>query len=76
LDPVSTAGPGWDGFITAYNEFCIQHGGHPLLNKTPGITPLQAQAAFGDEIAQFQRIRRRYDPDDRYYTPYFRNLFE
>jgi FAD/FMN-containing dehydrogenase len=76
LDPVSTGARGWNGFITAYNEFCIQHDGTPLFNQTPGITPLQAKAAFGEEIALFQDYRRRYDPDDRFYTPYFRELFE
>lgn len=76
LDPVSTGGRGWQGFITAYNEFCIQHDGRPLFNQTPGITPLQAKAAFGPEIERFQEIRRRLDPDDRLYNEYFRNLFE
>lgn len=76
LDPVSTGGPGWDGFITAYNEFCIQHNGTPLFNQTPDITPLQAQNAFGPEIRTFLIYRQKHDPDGRFYTDYFRNLFE
>jgi len=76
LDPVSTGSTGWDGFLTAYNEFCIQHGGTPLFNQSRGITPLQAKASFGDEIAQFNSYRQRYDPGDRFYTDYFRNLFD
>jgi L-gulonolactone oxidase len=76
LDPVSTGGSGWEGFLTAYNEFCIQHNGTPLFNQTPAITPLQAQAAFGPEIATFLAYRRKHDPDGRFYTEYFRNLFE
>ena len=76
LDPVSTGGPGWDGFLTAYNEFCIQHNGTPLFNQTPAITPLQAQSAFGPEIATFLEYRRKHDPDGRFYTEYFRTLFE
>ncbi len=76
LDPVSTGSRGWDGFITAYNEFCIQHNGTPLFNQSRGITPLQAKAAFGPEIKTFQEYRRKYDPEDRFYTEYFRNLFE
>ena len=76
LDPVATGASGWDEFITAYNEFCIQHGGTPLFNQTRGITPLQARAALGDEIDRFVDYRRRMDPDDRFYTPYFRSLFE
>lgn len=76
LDPVATAGTGWQGFLVAYNEFCIQHNGRPLLNQTPDITPLQAQAAFGPEIRTFQSYRRRYDPENRFYIEYFRKLFE
>jgi len=76
LDPVSTGLTGWDGFITAYNEFCIQHNGTPLFNQTRGITPLQARAVFGPEIKTFQEFRQQYDPDDRFYTDYFRNRFE
>ena len=76
LDPVSTGSKGWDGFITAYNEFCIQHNGTPLFNQTRGITPLQAQASFGPEIKTFLKYRRKYDPNDRFYSDYFRKRFE
>ena len=76
LDPVSTGSRGWDGFITAYNEFCIQHGGTPLFNQTRGITPLQAKASFGPEIEKFLEYRAKYDPEDRFYTDYFRKRFE
>lgn len=76
LDPVSTGSKGWVAFLTSYNEFCIQHNGTPLFNQTRGITPLQAKAAFGPEIEKFQEYRRKFDPDDRFYTQYFRRLFE
>lgn len=75
LDPVSTGGRGWDGFITAYNQFCIEHGGRPLFNQSPGLTPLQTKAAFGPQVKKFQEYRRRYDPDDRFYPAFFRRLF-
>lgn len=76
LDPVGSGAKGWDAFLTAYNEFCIQHNGTFLLNQTWGITPLQAKAAFGAEIEEFLRIRKKYDPEGRFYNEYFRNLFE
>lgn len=76
LDPVSTGSRGWYGFLTAYNEFCIQHNGTPLFNQTWGITPLQSKAAFGPEIEKFHQYRRKYDPNDRFYTEHFRKLFE
>jgi FAD/FMN-containing dehydrogenase len=76
IDPVSTGLTGWLGFLTSYNEFCIQHNGTPLFNQSRGITPLQAKAAFGPEVQKFQDYRRRYDPEDRFYTDYFRKRFE
>lgn len=76
LDPVATGSAGWEEFLVAYNEFCSQHNGTPLFNQTRGITPQQAQQAFGPEIRTFLEFRRRYDPEGRFYTDYFRNLFE
>jgi hypothetical protein len=76
LDPVSSGSKGWLGFLIAYNEFCIQHNGTPLFNQSRSITPLQAKAAFGEEIEKFQAYRRQYDPEERFYNEYFRNLFE
>lgn len=76
LDPVGSGSMGWHGFLVAYNEFCIQHNGKPLFNQTPHITPLQARASFGREIEAFQAYRRKHDPENRFYTPYFRALFE
>lgn len=77
LDPVcSTPGPDWDAFIVAYNEFCSQYGGWPLLNQTSGLTPVQMQQAFGPQIAEFLQVRSQLDPTGRFYNAYFRELFE
>ena len=38
IDPVATGAPGWRDFLEAYNEFCSEHGGCPLLNQTWGLT--------------------------------------
>ena len=76
LDPVSTGLTGWREFLTSYNEFCIRRNGTPLFNQSRGITPSQARAAFGPEIQKFLKYRRRYDPEERFYTNFFRKLFE
>lgn len=76
LDPVSTGGRGWDGFLRAFNEFCSKRGGKPLLNQTPHLTPDQVRKAFGERIDEFQAVRRRMDPGGRFYNGYFRRLFE
>ena len=76
LDPVSTGSRGWEDFLVAYNEFCSQHNGTPLFNQTHKITPQQTQKAFGAEIEKFLQLRQRYDPDNRYYSAFFSDLFE
>ena len=76
LDPVSTGSPGWNEFLDAYNVFCSEHGGTPLFNQTRGLTSAQAIRAFDPEITEFLAVRQQLDPDARFYTPYFRELFE
>ncbi len=75
LDPVSTGGEGWDEFLGAYNRFCAEHDGAPLLNQTPQLTAAQVRSVFSEEITTFQSLRRRLDPADRFYTPFFAELF-
>jgi FAD/FMN-containing dehydrogenase len=74
LDPVSTANPGWDDFLTAYNQFCIGLDGKPLLNQTPGLTAAVVQGAYGDRLKTLESTRKKYDPQDRLLNDYFRGL--
>lgn len=74
IDPVSTANPGWHDFLLAYNQFCVEHGGTPLLNQTPFLTRDQIQQALGDRWKKFAAARRTYDPGNRLLNPYFRDL--
>ena len=74
LDPVSTANPGWQDFLTAYNQWCSDNGGFPLLNQTPGLTPAIVQKAFGSRLQTLSDVRKQYDPTNRMLSPYFSNL--
>lgn len=74
VDPVSTANPGWQLFLDAYNEFSSSQGGVPLLNQTPRITNAQAQKALGDRLKTFARARKTYDPGNRLLNNYFKGL--
>lgn len=75
LDPATNRIVGWKPFLDAYNAFCIAHHGRPLINLTTRLTPAQACIAFGEEIAVFQKVRRAFDPTDRLYSGFFRELF-
>lgn len=74
IDPVSTAPDGWDHFLVAYNEFCSGHGGAPLFNQTPFLTYAHVRKALGPRLDTFEGYRKRFDPADRFLTPYFREL--
>ncbi len=74
IDPVSTADPGWEAFLRAYNEFCSERGGVPLFNQTWGITRDQARRAFGDRLAAFEAERARLDPEKRLLNAYFEDI--
>ena len=74
IDPVSTANPGWDQFIDAYNEFCIERNGKPLPNQTPGLTGDMLRKAYGDKLTILESTRKKYDLTDRLLNDYFRTL--
>jgi FAD/FMN-containing dehydrogenase len=74
IDPVSTANPGWDQFLEAYNQFSSGRGAIPLLNQTPGLTRAQVEKALGDRWRAFAAARREFDPGNRLLNPYFRDL--
>jgi FAD/FMN-containing dehydrogenase len=74
IDPVSTGNPGWKAFLEAYNQFCNDHGGTPLLNQTFGLTPEIVRRAYGDRWKTFVETRRQYDPGARLLNDYFRTL--
>ena len=76
LDPVSTAKPGWDAFLDAYNQFCSDRGGFPLLNQTARLTRPIVVKAFGDRLEIIAETRRHYDPAGRLLSNYFRELLE
>lgn len=74
IDPVSTANPGWNDFLDAYNEFCSSHGGSPMLNQTNRLTRALAQKAFGERLKRLAIARKTYDPQNRLLNDYFKDL--
>jgi FAD/FMN-containing dehydrogenase len=76
IDPVSTGAPGWRDFLDAYNEFCSEHDGKPLLNQSWGLKPHHIRKAFGDRVERFEEYRQRLDPNERLLNSYFRVLLQ
>lgn len=76
IDPVATGGPGWKEFLQAYNQFCSERDGLPLLNQTYGVTKTMVKKAFGSRLDDFAAARRKHDPEGRLLNTYFRDLLE
>ena len=74
IDPVSTANPGWTEFLGAYNQFCSDRGGVPLMNQTFGLTRPMVQKALGDRLQSFAQARQTFDPGGRLLNDYFREM--
>jgi FAD/FMN-containing dehydrogenase len=74
LDPVSTGNPGWSQFIDAYNQFCSDRNGMPVLNQTAALTPALAQKAFGSRLATMEQTRKQYDPSGRLLNTFFKGI--
>jgi FAD/FMN-containing dehydrogenase len=74
IDPVSTGNPGWKEFLAAYNQFCSERNGCPLLNQTFGVTPEIARKALGTRLTEFAATRQSYDPENRLLNDYFRGI--
>ena len=74
VDPVSTANPGWEAFLDAYNELCSNQGGIPLFNQTARVTAAQGQKGLGDRLKTFAKTRKEYDPNNRLLNGFFRDL--
>ena len=74
IDPVSTGNPGWNEFIDAYNAFCSDRNGKPVLNQTCALTATLAQKAFGSRLAILEDARKQYDPSGRLLNAFFRGI--
>jgi hypothetical protein len=74
VDPVSTANPGWEDFLDAYNVFCAARGGKALLNQTARLKRSQVQNSLGDRLKKFAAVRKTYDPGNRLLNSYFQDL--
>ncbi len=74
IDPVSTANAGWETFLDAYNQFCSERNGLPVLNQTPQLTPAILRKAYGAKLNTLDTVRKQYDPGNRLINDYFRQL--
>lgn len=72
LDPVSTANPGWNDYLLAYNQFCSDRNGIPLFNQTANLSPAIMRKACGDRLDVLATTHKQYDPGGRLLSDFFR----
>lgn len=63
----------WQAFFDDIEPIFRDYGGRPHWAKKHGLGA-QALAPLYDGWAHFQRVRRRFDPDGTFATPYMREL--
>ncbi|XP_065175500.1 uncharacterized protein LOC135805400 [Sycon ciliatum] len=76
IDPVTNPNSGWYPFLKEFNKLGASFGGKPLLNQTPLLTADHFHAAFGPQIRQFNVHRKRMDPDNRFLSTFFKDLYQ
>ena len=76
LDPIHapTDLTAWSNFLQAFNDFCYQNHGIPLLNQSPFVLRQHVEAAYGQRWLQVSAAVRAADPTGRMLNPFFANL--
>jgi FAD/FMN-containing dehydrogenase len=70
LSVCSTPSEQWKDFVLDFSDFAGGHAGVPLLHQSRGATVTQYEAAYGNRLTAFRKLRQKLDPDDRFANPF------
>jgi FAD/FMN-containing dehydrogenase len=56
--------------VLDFSDFAGGHAGVPLLHQSRGATVAQCEAAYGNRLTFFRKLRQKLDPDDRFANPF------
>ncbi len=59
IDPVSTANPGWEDFLTDYNQFCSDRNGVPATESDLGADSCDCAEGFRGPAGHYEEMRGR-----------------
>ena len=76
LDPVDIGQEGWDQFLKAYNQFCVENNARPLLNQTKWLKKEQFQRSYNERLDEIWDQKLKLDPNNRFLSEYIKYLFE
>lgn len=75
LRAISTEIKGWEDFALDFGDFARHWGGIPAFNQTRNIDPDYASQVFGSRLTFFNKIRKRFDPENRMLNPFLSQYF-
>ena len=76
LQTTSTQRRGWEDFAIDLADFAETWGGVPVFSQTRSLRADYAKQVYGERLAQFRRLRRQLDPEDRLLTPFMAQYFQ
>lgn len=76
LQTTSTQRRGWEDFAIDLADFAETWGGIPIFSQTRSLRADYAKQVYGERLAQFRRLRRQLDPEDRLLTPFMAQYFQ
>lgn len=75
LRAISTELKGWEDFALDFGDFARHWGGVPAFNQTRNIDADYASQVFGSRLTFFNKIRKRFDPENRMLNPFLSQYF-
>ena len=75
LRAISTQSKGWEDFVIDFGDFARHWGGVPAFNQTRDIPADYPAQMFGSRLTFFNKIRKRFDPDNRMMNPFLSQYF-
>jgi FAD/FMN-containing dehydrogenase len=75
LRAISTQSKGWEDFVIDFGDFARHWGGVPAFNQTRDIPADYPAQVFGSRLTFFNKIRKRFDPENRMMNPFLSQYF-
>lgn len=75
LRAITTQEKGWEDFVLEFGDFARNWGGVPAFNQTRDVTADYASQVFGTRLTFFNKIRKKFDPDNRMLNPFLSQYF-
>ena len=76
LQTSSTQTNGWEDFVIDLADFAEHWAGVPVFSQTRSLRADYARQIYGARLDFFRKVRRQFDPEDRFLTPFMAQYFQ